>query len=187
MLNIIRAGMYTSVQDGGRHSFRQSGISHCGALDKPALNVANLLVGNDANAAALEITLGQLVVEFETDGWFALTGAGCEAHLDRTPVWSGWRLPVKAGQRLTLKRPHHGMRSYLAVAGGFDVPEVMGSRSTDLKVGIGGLEGRMLRDGDRLPIGASTRRRTTPPCRAPAPAGPERQREWTTRPSGGQC
>lgn len=80
MLNIIRAGMYTSVQDGGRHSFRQSGISHCGALDKPALNVANLLVGNDANAAALEITLGQLVVEFETDGWFALTGAGCEAH-----------------------------------------------------------------------------------------------------------
>ena len=58
MLNIIRAGMYTSVQDGGRHSFRQSGISHCGALDKPALNVANLLVGNDANAAALEITLG---------------------------------------------------------------------------------------------------------------------------------
>lgn len=55
----------------GRHSFRQSGISHCGALDKPALNVANLLVGNDANAAALEITLGQLVVEFEADGWFA--------------------------------------------------------------------------------------------------------------------
>ncbi len=162
MLNIIRAGMYTSVQDGGRHSFRQSGISHCGALDKPALNVANLLVGNDANAAALEITLGQLVVEFETDGWFALTGAGCEAHLDRTPVWSGWRLPVKAGQRLTLKRPHHGMRSYLAVAGGFDVPEVMGSRSTDLKVGIGGLEGRLLRDGDRLAIGASTRQFSGP-------------------------
>ena len=162
MLNIIRAGMYTSVQDGGRHSFRQSGISHCGALDKPALNVANLLVGNDANAAALEITLGQLVVEFEADGWFALTGAGCEAHLDRTPVWSGWRLPVKAGQRLTLKRPHHGMRSYLAVAGGFDVPEVMGSRSTDLKVGIGGLEGRLLRDGDRLAIGVSTRQFTGP-------------------------
>lgn len=141
----------------GRHSFRQSGISHCGALDKPALNVANLLVGNDANAAALEITLGQLVVEFEADGWFALTGAGCEAHLDRTPVWSGWRLPVKAGQRLTLKRPLHGMRSYLAVAGGIDVPEVMGSRSTDLKVGIGGFEGRLLRDGDRLAIGISTR------------------------------
>ena len=68
MLNIIRAGLYTSVQDGGRHGFRQSGISHCGALDKPALNVANLLVGNDANAAALEVTLGQLVVEFAHKG-----------------------------------------------------------------------------------------------------------------------
>lgn len=145
MLKIIRAGMYTTVQDGGRHGFRQSGISHCGALDMPALRIANLLVGNDANAPALEITLGQLTVEFETDGWFALTGAGCEARLDDNAVWTGWRLPMKAGQRLTLKRPQHGMRSYLAVAGGIDVPPVMGSCSTDLKVGIGGLEGRLLR------------------------------------------
>ena len=77
--------------DGGRHGFRQSGISHCGALDMPALRIANLLVGNDANAPALEITLGQLTVEFETDGWFALTGAGCEARLDDNAVWTGWR------------------------------------------------------------------------------------------------
>ncbi|EJC8038701.1 5-oxoprolinase subunit PxpC [Escherichia coli] len=157
MLKIIRAGMYTTVQDGGRHGFRQSGISHCGALDMPALRIANLLVGNDANAPALEITLGQLTVEFETDGWFALTGAGCEARLDDNAVWTGWRLPMRAGQRLTLKRPQHGMRSYLAVAGGIDVPPVMGSCSTDLKVGIGGLEGRLLRDGDRLPIGKAKR------------------------------
>lgn len=64
---------------------------------------------------------------------------------------------MKAGQRLTLKRPQHGMRSYLAVAGGIDVPPVMGSCSTDLKVGIGGLEGRLLKDGDRLPIGKAKR------------------------------
>ena len=102
MLKIIRAGMYTTVQDGGRHGFRQSGISHCGALDMPALRIANLLVGNDANAPALEITLGQLTVEFETDGWFALTGAGCEARLDDNAVWTGWRLPMKAGQRLSV-------------------------------------------------------------------------------------
>lgn len=95
MLNIIRAGIYTSVQDSGRHGFRQSGLSHCGALDKPAFQTANLLVGNDANAPALEITLGQLVVEFENETWFALTGAGCEAQLDDQPVWTGWRLPVK--------------------------------------------------------------------------------------------
>lgn len=162
MLNIIRAGLYTSVQDGGRQGFRQSGISHCGALDKPALHIANLLVGNDANAAALEVTLGQLVVEFMADGWFALTGASCEARLDDKPVWTGWRLPMKAGQRLTLKRPQHGMRSYLAIAGGIDVSPVMGSCSTDLKVGIGGLEGRLLKDGDRLVTGKPARQFSGP-------------------------
>lgn len=162
MLNIIRAGIYTSVQDSGRHGFRQSGLSHCGALDKPAFQTANLLVGNDANAPALEITLGQLVVEFENETWFALTGAGCEAQLDDQPVWTGWRLPVKAGQRLTLHRPLHGMRSYLAVAGGIAVPEVMGSCSTDLKSGIGGLEGRLLKDGDRLATGKPSRQFSGP-------------------------
>ncbi|KFC03292.1 allophanate hydrolase 2 subunit 2 [Trabulsiella guamensis ATCC 49490] len=157
MLKIIRAGLYASIQDTGRYGLRQSGVSHCGALDKPALITANLLVGNAANAAAIEITLGQMTVEFERDVWFALTGAGCEAQLDGKPVWSGWRQQAHAGQRLVLKRPLHGIRSYLAVSGGFDVPEVMGSRSTDLKVGIGGLDGRRLEDGDRLAIGPSTR------------------------------
>ncbi|KNC94614.1 5-oxoprolinase subunit PxpC [Trabulsiella odontotermitis] len=157
MLKIIRAGLYASIQDIGRYGLRQSGVSHCGALDKPALITANLLVGNAPDAAAIEITLGQMTVEFERDVWFALTGAGCDAQLDGSPVWSGWRQPARAGQRLVLKRPIHGIRSYLAVAGGFDVPEVMGSRSTDLKVGIGGLDGRRLADGDRLAILPSTR------------------------------
>ncbi|WP_318393153.1 5-oxoprolinase subunit PxpC [Enterobacter sp.] len=157
MLTIIRAGMHTSVQGGKRVGLRQSGISYCGALDAPALEIANALVGNAADAAALEITLGQCEFEFEQDGWFALTGAGCDAQLDGKAVWTGWRHAVSAGQRLVLKRPLHGMRSYLAVAGGFDVPIVMGSRSTDIKVGIGGFEGRLLKDGDNLPICAATR------------------------------
>ncbi|WP_330985672.1 MULTISPECIES: 5-oxoprolinase subunit PxpC [Enterobacterales] len=162
MLKILRAGLYTSVQDGGRNGFRQSGVSRCGALDKPALVTANLLVGNEPEAAALEITLGQLTVQFEQDGWFALTGAGCEAMLDGEAVWAGWRLPVSAGQTLVLKRPLHGIRSYLAVAGGIDVPEILGSRSTDLKVGIGGLEGRRLQDGDTLKLLPATRTFTGP-------------------------
>lgn len=157
MLKVIRAGLYTSVQDGGRTGLRQSGISYCGALDKPALQIANLLVGNDPNAAALEITLGQCSFEFERDGWFALTGAGCDATLDGATVWTGWRLHVKAGQRLTLHRPTRGMRSYLAVGGGIDVPQVMNSYSTDLKTGIGGFEGRLLKDGDNLPLGQPLR------------------------------
>lgn len=157
MLNIIQAGMMTTVQDGGRIGQRQSGISRCGALDLPALHTANLLVGNDKNAAALEIVLGQFSVEFKQDGWFALTGAGCDAKLDDHAVWTGWRLQARAGQVLTLKRPRHGVRSYLAVAGGIDVPQVMGSYSTDLKLGIGGLEGRLLQDGDQLRVGIPAR------------------------------
>ncbi|WP_227317910.1 5-oxoprolinase subunit PxpC [Cedecea davisae] len=158
MLNILRAGMQTSVQDAGREGFLQLGVSRCGALDAPAASVANLLVGNEPGAPLLEITLGQCVVEFEKSGWFALTGAGCHAELDGKAVWTGWRLPVKAGQRLTLKTPSHGMRSYLAVAGGLDVPQVMGSASTDLKAGIGGYHGRLLRDGDRIPLKAAPRK-----------------------------
>lgn len=157
MLKMIRAGMYTSVQDGGREGQRRSAISRCGALDKPSLTIANLLVGNEANAAALEITLGQVDIAFERDCWFALTGAACEATVDGRPVWVGWRTPAKAGQHLVLKNPQYGIRSYLAVAGGIDVPVVLGSRSTDLKVGIGGLEGRRLQDGDRLKLGKASR------------------------------
>lgn len=157
MLTVIRAGMYTTVQGGKRTGLRQSGVSYCGALDEPALQIANALVGNAPGAAGLEITLGKCEVEFGRDAWFALTGAGCDARLDGKSVWTGWRFLAKAGQRLVLKRPLHGARSYLAVAGSFAIPAVMGSVSTDLKTAIGGLEGRLLRDGDILPLGEPLR------------------------------
>lgn len=150
MLKIIRAGMHTSVQDIGRYGYRQLGVSRCGALDEPALRIANMLVGNAPQSAALEITLGQCVIEFTTDSWFALTGAGCHAQLDGHAVWTGWRLYAKAGQQLRLALPERGMRSYLAVAGGLDIPLLLGSASTDLKAGVGGFEGRLLRDGDTI-------------------------------------
>lgn len=153
MLKILRGGIYTTVQDLGRNGFRRLGISQGGALDIPALKIANLLVGNAPEAAGLEITLGQFSAEFTQDTWVALTGAGCDAQLDGKPLWTGWRYPVKRGQRLTLKMPKHGMRSYLAVAGGIAVPEMLGSRSTDIKAGFGGLAGRQLQEGDVLPLG----------------------------------
>lgn len=162
MLTILRAGMYTSVQDAGRAGLRQSGIGLCGAMDRPALAIANLLVGNDPGAAVLEITLGQAAIRFERDVWFALSGAACEAMLDERPVWISWRMKAKAGQTLTLGRPLLGIRSYLAVAGGIDVPEVLGSRSTDLNVGIGGLDGRRLQDGDSLGVLPAERRFSKP-------------------------
>ncbi|MGP2691607.1 biotin-dependent carboxyltransferase family protein, partial [Serratia nevei] len=156
MLIILRAGIYTTVQDLGREGFRRLGISTGGALDQPALKIANLLVGNAPEAAGLEITLGQFSAEFTRPGWIALTGAGCDAQLDGKPLWTGWRYPVKKGQRLVLGTPKRGMRSYLAIAGGIAVPEMLGSRSTDMKAAFGGCEGRNLKDGDRLPLGKST-------------------------------
>lgn len=153
MLKILRAGIYTTVQDSGRNGFRRLGISQGGALDLPALKIANLLVGNSADAAGLEITLGQFSAEFIHSTWIALTGAGCDAQLDGQSLWTGWRYPVKTGQRLTLKMPKHGMRSYLALSGGIVVPEILGSRSTDLQAGFGGWHGRQLKEGDVLPLG----------------------------------
>lgn len=155
MLKVLRAGIYTTVQDLGRNGFRSLGVSQGGALDTPALKIANLLVGNRADSAGLEITLGQFSAEFTQPGWIALTGAGCDALLDGKPLWTGWRYPVKKGQQLVLHKPRHGMRSYLAIAGGIAVPEVLGSRSTDLRTGFGGLAGRKLQDGDQLPLGES--------------------------------
>ncbi|GLR10046.1 hypothetical protein COO59_04980 [Mixta theicola] len=157
MLKIIRAGMNTTLQDSGRSGWRQFGISSGGVLDEPAMRTANLLVGNPQTQAVLEITLGQFCAEFDRDGWFALTGAGCNADLDGRPVWTGWRLPVKKGQRLTLSMPVRGMRSYLAINGGFNVVPTLGSCSTDIKAEFGGWQGRRLQDGDLLPLVAPTR------------------------------
>ncbi|VVE86602.1 biotin-dependent carboxyltransferase family protein [Pandoraea bronchicola] len=153
MIDIQRAGLLTTVQDLGRPRQREYGVASGGAVDSLACTVANRLVGNDLNAATLEITMGACVLRFSAATLVALTGADCHADLDGTPVWSWWRFPVARGQTLTLRPARFGMRTYLAVAGGIDVPETLGSRSTDLAAGFGGFEGRALRDGDRIAIG----------------------------------
>lgn len=162
MLNIIRAGLSTTLQDGGRTGWRQFGVSVSGVLDRPAMETANMLVGNAVNQPVLEITLGQFCAEFTRDGWFALTGAGCSAQLDDKPVWTGWRTAVKKGQRLTLKMPHRGMRSYLALDGGFAAVPMLGSCSTDVKAGFGGFNGERVNDGDSLPLNAPQRQFARP-------------------------
>lgn len=157
MIEILRAGPQATVQDGGRPGWRDRGLSLCGALDELALQAGNLLLGNPPGAAGLEFTLGGAALRFHADGWIALTGTDADADLDGRPLRPGWRAPVRAGQRLQLAAPRERMRSYLTVAGGIAVPAVLGSRSTDLKAGFGGLDGRALREGDRLPIGTTTR------------------------------
>ncbi|AKC69120.1 biotin-dependent carboxyltransferase family protein [Pandoraea oxalativorans] len=164
MIDIQRAGLLTTVQDLGRTRQRAFGVASGGALDPLACAVANRLVGNDRNTATLEITMGTCVMRFTSATLVALTGADCHADLDGTPVWSWWRFPVAKGQTLTLRPSRFGMRTYLAVAGGIDVPETLGSRSTDLNGGFGGFEGRALHDGDRIAIGhpSATARKAEP-------------------------
>ncbi|OUM01815.1 biotin-dependent carboxyltransferase family protein [Variovorax sp. JS1663] len=157
-LTVLRPGPLASVQDLGRHGHRQQGICPGGALDALGLVLANRLVGNADGAAGLELTLGGCEIRFETSTRIALVGDDFGARLDGAPLWPGWSMPVAAGQVLRLGAANEwigktGLRSWLAVAGGIDVPPVIGSRSTDLKAGFGGHEGRALKKGDRLPLG----------------------------------
>ena len=149
-LEIVEPGLLTTVQDTGRYGYQRLGVPVSGAMDLFALRAANILVGNDERAAGLEITVLGPKVRFLAETWIALTGADLDPHLDGEPVptWRSVRIP-KDGV-LSFRGVRDGVRSYLAIAGGIDVPLVMGSRSTYLQSGIGGLEGRALRAADTL-------------------------------------
>lgn len=151
MITVLEAGRLCSVQDQGRTGLRHLGIGGSGSMDALALAVANLLVGNEPGAAGIELTLGPVRLRFETAVRFSLTGADWAATLDDEPVHAWWRYAARAGQCLVLRRPRAGMRGYLAVEGGIDVPMELGSRSVDFAGGFGGGFGRALENGDRLP------------------------------------
>lgn len=151
---VERAGLQSLIVDRGRFGMRDRGVAWCGALDQRSLAAANELVQNDGDAAAIEVLLGDCALRFETSASFALAGADCAALLDGVPV-AAWRSHVaRAGSRLVLRRPAAWMRTIVAFAGGIDVPRVLGSRTTDLVAAMGGLDGRVLRAGDRFVLGA---------------------------------
>lgn len=141
-VTVIRGGMLTTVQDLGRRGHRAAGVPLGGAMDTFALRVANLLVGNPEDAAALECTLLGPELVFSADTVIALGGT----DFDGLAAWQP--MVVHAGERVKLGATRRGCRGYLAVAGGVDVPPVLGSRSTYLRGGFGGFQGRALRDGD---------------------------------------
>ncbi|MGN6318258.1 biotin-dependent carboxyltransferase family protein [Trinickia sp.] len=155
MIDVLRAGLLTSVQDLGRTGYRHLGVAQAGALDALALEVGNRLVGNAPHAAAIEVTVGPAMLRFTQPLRIAITGAQFNATLDGARVHPWWSLPVRPGQELVLQGPIRGMRGYVCVGGGVDVLPVLGSRSTDMGASFGGLGGRQLRDGDRLPTGAA--------------------------------
>ena len=157
-IQILRAGFVTSVQDLGREGFRQFGVSLGGALDRYALRVANLLVGNDESAAGLEITFGGLQLCFADERIVAWSGGEFDAGVGSASVAPGHPFLLCEGEELTIDRPRIGSRAWLAISGGINVPIVLGSRSTDLRANFGGLDGRALRDGDEIPLGTNSER-----------------------------
>lgn len=166
-------GPYTTVQDRGRFGYRHMGVPLSGSLDPLAHTAANLLVGNGSECAVLEITFFGPDLEVLDTADIAVTGAAMELTLNGSPVPQWKTLRVGRGDRLRFGSALKGCRSYLAVTGGFDVPLVMGSRSTFVSGRIGGVEGRPLRQGDVLPRGPGVPLGT--PRRLPSPPRYERE------------
>ncbi len=153
-LEVLQAGVQTTVQDLGRHGTRHLGIAQAGALDAPSLSLANFLVGNQANAAGLEIVIGPVELRFSQATWFAICGADFTATLNGQTIAPGWRYLASAGALLRLRGALRECRAYLAVAGGIAVDTVLGARATDLQAQFGGYQGRALRKHDVIELGA---------------------------------
>jgi biotin-dependent carboxylase-like uncharacterized protein len=156
-LDVLAPGPFTTVQDLGRSGYAAVGVSPSGAADRGALALANRLVGNDAAAAGLELTLGGLSVRAGRDLIVAVTGAVAAVDVDGRPVGMNATVRVPAGKIVRIGRPDVGLRTYLAVRGGIDGEPVLGSRCFDVLSGIGPPP---LAAGDRVPVG---------PTQAPLP------------------
>jgi antagonist of KipI len=151
-LRVAKPGLLSTVQDRGRYGLQHLGIVPCGAMDQVAHVLANALVGNDADAATLELTVIGPELVFGHDALIALCGAEFDAALDGRALPRDRPVLVRAGSRLVCGRTLRGARAYLGIAGGIALEPVLGSRSTYLPARFGGLEGRALRAGDTLPL-----------------------------------
>ena len=153
MIEVVRSGPLTTVQDLGRPGLAHLGVGRSGAADRPSLRLANRLVGNPEDAAALEATFGGLSVRFDEAVTVALTGAPAPVCVDGRARDMSAPVTVAAGQLLEIGMPWRGVRTYLAVRGGLAVEPVLGSRATDLLAHLGPTP---LADGNRLPVGPPT-------------------------------
>lgn len=152
MIDVLNGGTQTTVQDAGRHKLRHLGIPASGAGDKLSFALANWMAGNRWDAPAIECALGGLHLRFTSDTTIGLAGAEMWAQINGQNVRNFTALPVHKGDILTLSFARDGCRAYIAVAGGLKLPEFMGSTSTYLPAGLGGIDGRPLKAGDKLTI-----------------------------------
>jgi len=155
VIEILTSNAFNTIQDLGRRGKRRFGVSPSGAMDPVALEAGNALLGNDGDAAGIEVQTFPFRLRFRADMAFALTGADHDATLAGRTVPPWWCMRASAGDILTIDLPRRGARVYLALEGGIDVPRVLGSRSTHLRAGFGGLEGRPLQAGDIVPVGTA--------------------------------
>ena len=153
VFQVINPGIFTTIQASPRHGFFASGIPPSGAMDRYSMRLGNLLVGNQLEAAGLEITAMGMKLQALGESVVAFTGADFRVKLNGRPVPTWKTLRILEGDVITMGRPSVGWRGYLTVAGGFEVPEVLGSKSTYTLGGLGGFKGRVIKKGDVLECG----------------------------------
>lgn len=152
-VTVVSPGLFTTIQDSGRWGHQASGVTVAGPMDAESHDTANRAVGNAPDAATLEVTLIGPDLRFEHEATVAVAGADLEATLDGSEVPLGTACRASAGSTLRFGARRCGARAYVAFAGGIDVPSRLGSRATHVVSGLGGLDGRALRAGDRIPLG----------------------------------
>jgi KipI family sensor histidine kinase inhibitor len=157
-VTVIRPGLFTTIQDSGRWGYQDRGVPVSGPMDGQAHRFANALVGNASAAAVLEATLLGPELRFEGPTWIAVAGADLEATVDEKPVAVDTPHRVKSGDILRFGARRSGTRAYIAIDGGIEVPPVLGSRSTHVVSGLGGIDGRALKAGDQLALGSANDR-----------------------------
>jgi biotin-dependent carboxylase-like uncharacterized protein len=154
-LLVVDPGPMTTIQDLGRVGAQRLGIPPSGAMDRPSMVLANRLVGNDPNAACLEATVRGPELQMIKETCVAVTGGQASPRLNSHPMPMWTAVCVAPGDRIVVGTAVKGCRLYLSVAGGINVPIVLGSRSTYVRGRLGGLEGRSLRHGDLIAAGPS--------------------------------
>lgn len=149
-ITIKKAGLLSTIQDMGRIHYLAQAVPVSGAMDNLSARIANRVLGNDDNDAVIELTYGGVEFTIDTHVLIALSGEGGRLNINGHSIPSDRPVFVPAGAKVVLDNCNSGSRAYLAVAGGWDVPQVLGSRSTYLIAGFGGLDGRCLHAGDKL-------------------------------------
>lgn len=149
-IKVIKPGFQSTIQDLGRFGYSHYGISISGAADNVALRIGNLLVGNNENSAAIEMTLIGGEFQFNDNALISITGSNFQPMVDGSPVMMWSTIKIESGQVLSFKNTTNGARCYFCIRGGFDIPHIMQSASTHLLTSIGGINGRTLIKDDLI-------------------------------------